>query len=51
MWFPDCTEAGQAHHLSSRREKNRGGTAGEVGEGEGAAKEGVEASGDCHEYG
>ena len=33
-------EAGQAQNIRSRQEENRGGAAGEVGEGEGAAEEG-----------
>jgi hypothetical protein len=35
----DCTEAGQAHDLSSRQKENRSRSAGEVGESEGGEEE------------
>jgi hypothetical protein len=38
--YPSRDGETQAHNISSRQKENRGGTAGEVGEGEGAAEEG-----------
>jgi hypothetical protein len=37
---PNCSEARQAHDLSSRQKENRSGAAGEVGEGEGGEEVG-----------
>jgi hypothetical protein len=38
----NCIEAGQAHHIRCWQEENRSRSAGTVGEGEGAAEEGLE---------
>ena len=47
----NCIEASQAHHVGISPQKDRGGTKGTVGKGEGGEEVGcLEANGACCEY-